>query len=304
MLQRRWTYSNSHGLTKWYGHVDYYDKYVIGQWFSLDAETGTEYWSRRFHRPTTVWDCAHDVIVASETRSDGPWTASFGIYGIDAQTGQLLWTNHGRGLWRKLLRFFDYVPGFTNEFRDVPKFIAGEYVVTSSDRILDIRTGRQCPSVAAKTPTDNDRSAPAQTLYDSKSLEIDGDTIFVQDHHDEFAILRRDQCGQDIWHFAAKDCSMHVEGNYYSYRLHDGRIFMILGDAPSYVPIKESEPLCVKPNPACYQLGVLDVTSGEFEIYPLANAKQRTECRIESIRNDRMLVSCDGSQLTEYKIAT
>jgi outer membrane protein assembly factor BamB len=243
------------------------------------------------------------MIVASETRSDGPWTAGFGIYGIDARTGKLLWTNHGRGLWGRLLRCFDCVPGYTNEFRDVPKCVVGQYVVTAAGRILDIRTGRQCPSATVTTQNDNGRSAPDQRLYDNKSLRMDGDTIRVQGSRDDFVILRRDNDGREIWRFAARDRALHVDGNYYSYRFHDGHIFIVLGDAPNYVPIKETEPLYVKPNPANYQLGILDVSSGECGLFPLVDAKQRNECRIEAIRDNRVLISCDGTQLVEYNIA-
>jgi len=42
MIEERWTYSNSDGLTKWYGNVDYYSQYIIGQWFALEVETGKE----------------------------------------------------------------------------------------------------------------------------------------------------------------------------------------------------------------------------------------------------------------------
>jgi len=303
MLEPRWTYSNPLGLSKWYGHVDYHGRYVIGQWFALDAETGTQYWTRRFFRPTTVCGCAHGVIVASETRSDGPWTVGFGVYGIDAQTGNLRWVNHGRGLWGKLLRCFDYVPGFTNEFRDVPKCLVDQYVVTERGRILDVRTGRDCPSVKFNEPNNDDRSGPPHKLYDNKSLETDGDTIKVEGHHDDFVILRRDKNGNDVWRFAAKDSSLHVDGNYYSYRFHDGRIFFILGDAPNSVPINEAKPLYVKANSANYQLGILDISSGECILHPLASAMRRNECRIEAIRDSRMLVSCDGTELAEYEIA-
>ena len=40
MLQKRWTYSNGGPLTRAYGHVDYCDRYVVGQWFALDSDTG------------------------------------------------------------------------------------------------------------------------------------------------------------------------------------------------------------------------------------------------------------------------
>ncbi|MDX1946498.1 MAG: hypothetical protein SFU86_13945 [Pirellulaceae bacterium] len=303
MITPRWTYSNSSRLSKWYGHVEYYGPYVIGQWFALNAETGAEYWSRRFFRPTTVCDCAHDVIVASETRSDGPWVFDFGIYGIHAQTGKLLWTNHGRGLWGRMLRCFDYVPGFTNEFRDAPERVVGRYVVTSAGRFLDIGTGHQCPSPVLEKPHCGDRLALNRELYDNKSLAMDGDTILVQGHHDDFVILRRDKSGREFWRFAAKERGLHVDGNFYSYRLHNGRIFIILGDAPKYVRIKASSPY-VKRSPANYYMGILNVSTGKCDLFPLAEAKLRTECRIESIRDDRVLISCDDTQLVEYSVRT
>lgn len=302
VLVPRWKYSNAHGLTQWYGHVDYYGPYVIGQWFALDAETGAEHWSSKFHRPTTVCDCAHDVIIATETRSDGPWTANFGIYGIDAPTGKLLWTNHGRGFWGKLLRGFDFIPGFTNDFRDMPKCVVDRYVITWAGRTLDIRTGQPCASPAVSQPGRDERSAPHRVLYETRSLEIDGETLPIEGAGDDFAILRRDKDGRVIWQFAAREHALHVDGNYYSYRLHNGRIFIILGDAPNYVPVKASKPWVVKRNPANYHLGVLDVSSGECTLHRLTDAAQRTECRIEAIREDRILISCDGTQLLEYAV--
>jgi len=302
MFERRWSYSNPFGLSKWYGHVDYYGQYVIGQWFVLDAETGKPYWSRRFFRPTTICGCVHDVIVASETRSDGPWTAGFGIYGIDARSGSLLWVNHGRGLWGKLLRCLDYVPGFANEFRDVPKCLVDQYVVTTHGRILDVRTGRECPSVEIHERKTGERTGPQHKLYDNKSLDIDGHTIRVEGQRDDFVIRRYERNGNEIWRFAAKDLSLHVDGNYYSYRFHEGRIFIILGDALNYVPINKAKPLIVKSNPANYQLGILDISSGECTILPLANGMRRNKCRIEAIRDSRLLLSCDGMELAEYEI--
>lgn len=303
MLEPEWTYTNPRRLTKWYGHVDYYGPYVIGQWFALDAQTGAEHWSRTFNRPTTVCGCTHDVIVASETRSDGPWTAGFGIYGISAPTGELFWTNHGRGGWGKLLRCLDFVPGFTNEFRDVPRYIVDGHVITASGRCLDVPTGQPNPAMQLTSPAETERTSPARKLYDDKALEIDGDTISVQGHRGDFMIQRRDRHGQEVWRFAAAERALHVDGNYYSYRIHGGQIFIVLGDAPNVVPIKKSAPFHVKPNPANYQLGILDVTSGDCKLYPLTDALQRTECRIETIRDDRILISCEGRQLAQYRIA-
>lgn len=302
MFQERWKYTNNGGLTKWYGHVDYYEQYVIGQWFVLNAETGVAYWSRRYCRPNNVVGCTNDVIIASEMRSDGPWTCDFGIYAIDVKTGDLRWTSHSRGLWGNFLRWLDYVPGFTNELRDAPEYVVDKYIVTRKKRVIDARDGHDDPSsgVSDVSPTKEPRQD--RVLYDNKSLEIDGEVINVEGHGNDFAIYRIDDAGREAWRFEAKACSMYVDGNFYSYRYNEGRIFLILGDAPKFVPIHPDKPMMVKSNPANYQLGVLDTTSGDLTLHELKDASNREECRIEAIRDARMLVSCDGSQLVEYEL--
>jgi hypothetical protein len=302
MLEPRWTYSNPKGLTQGYGHVDYYGPYVIGQWFSLNAETRAEHWSRRISRANSVHGCSQDVIVASETRSDGPWTADFGIYGIDARSGELLWTGHRRGIWGRIVRAFDYLPLFTNELRDRPQRMIDRYLLTSSGRVLDIQSGRDCqPDTIAIDTASAPENLPYK-LYTERSLRVEGETIHESWPEGGFSIHRSDAMGREIWRFSAKEISMHVGGNYCSYRLHKGRIFVILGDAPSLVPINPKDPMIVKPNPANYHLGILDLNTGKFECVPLANPKQRTKCRIEGIRDSRMLVSCDDTFLAEYEI--
>lgn len=303
MFQERWTYKNGSGLTKWYGHVDYYDQYVIGQWFVLNAETGVEYWSRRFFRPNTVIGCTNDVIVASEMRSDGPWTCGFGIYAIDVQTGELRWTNHGRGLWGNFVRWLDYVPGFTNEIRDSPDYIVDQYVVTRKQRVLDASDGRDCPPISGMDLSKPEQSRVDRLLYDHKSLSLNGDEIKVEGHGNDFAVCRLDSAGRESWRFNAEDSAMYVDGNYYSYRYNNGHIYIVLGDAPKYVPRNADRAMLVKPNPASYQLGVLNTVSGEIDLYQLKDATDRKECRIEAVRDARVLVSCDGTQLVEYEFA-
>ena len=62
------------------------------------------------------------IVVLSEMRSDGPWTADFGVYAIALESGDLLWTSHREGLAGTVCKAaLDHVPGFTNELRDRPK---------------------------------------------------------------------------------------------------------------------------------------------------------------------------------------
>ena len=98
------------------------------------------------------------VIVANETRSDGPWTAGFGCYGISLQNGRLLWTSHGSGLWGRFVRLLDYVPGFTNELRDTPEQVEDGKVYCRSGRVLDVTTGQ----LIEKTDPDSNCSDKAE----------------------------------------------------------------------------------------------------------------------------------------------
>jgi hypothetical protein len=296
MITARWTYTNPRGLTKWYGHVDYYGNYVIGQWFSLDADTGSEYWSRDIFRANTVFGVAHDVIVASETRSDGPWTVDFGIYGIDARTGELRWSSHGRGWWGRVLRLLDYVPGFTNELRDTPRKLTGDCIITFKGRTLDFQTGRDRSRVQAQHETNMGGDSPNLMLNLGQEVQVDGGTIKVERGEDvTFLCLKPN--GEVRWSFSAKSHMLFTS----SYRLHADRIYLILGDAPDHVPVNPTKPSVVKPNPTNYQLGILDIASGRLTLCPLVGARDRTKCRIESIEKNRLLVSCDGKELTEYE---
>jgi hypothetical protein len=302
MLDPRWTYSNGRRLTQWYGHVDYYGPCIIGQWFVLDAETGKESWARRFRRPNTVQGVARDVIVASEMRSDGPWTVDYGIYGIDAKTGALLWTNHGRGFRDTLCRGLDYVPGFTNELRDSPEHIVGKYLLTRRKRVLDIRTGQEQRSMQLEVK--EGKPGLAEEFYDNKCLPLgDGDTLGFEGMRDEFLLYRSNKDGHERWRFLARDHGSYVEPSFYSFRMTGDRIFVILGDGPAVVPVNPARPMFVKPNPVNYQLGIIDIESGECTFCPLVHAARRTDCRIEAIRDSRLLISCDGTILTEYEIS-
>lgn len=300
MLKLRWTYRNPRGLTDWYGHVDYFDQYVIGQWFVLDSDTGVEYWSHRFLRANNIVDCQNGIIVASEMRSDGPWTVDFGIYGIDVQTGKILWINHGRGILGVALYCCDFVPGFTNELRDAPEAIVDNLVVTRRGRCLDIRTGRECQPTATKAPP-FDRSSLASQLYHNKTLEVDGDTISVDGHDDNFSISRRDANSALKWCFHAKDHSAHVGGNYFTYRLHNGFVFIIVGDAPSHLPVRADKPWFVRSNSANYRLLILNISNGDIQASALELGTPCKECRIEAFRDSRVLISFDRRALAEYE---
>ncbi len=301
-LQPRWTYTNPRGLVRWYGHVDYYGPHVLGEWFALDAETGAERWTTNYWRPNSICLYEEGVIIASETRSDGPWTAGFGIYAIETLTGRLLWINHGRGFAGRLLRWLDFVPGYTNEFRDSPLAAKDRQVITSRGRILDLLTGQDLGKTDVPSQTKTAFPDLADEFYTTRSIKVGTDTLELQFPDDDWVFLRRDLTGRELWQFRVRRPHQYIGGNFYSYRLHDDRIYIVLRNAPLFVPISPAKPRYVRPNPADHQLGVLNITSGACKFYPLTNGRQRKECRLEAIRDSRILLSFDGRDLAEFEV--
>jgi hypothetical protein len=169
-----WTFDARRRLTDWYDHVELLPNHVLGQWFCAERATGRRLWERGFIRPNNVVGIADGVIVASEMRSDGPWTAGFGCYGISLETGRLLWTSHGEGGWDRFVRMLDFVPGFTNELRDAPVEETGGRCRCGSGRVLDVRTGRTVRPLSkeeacAERP---EVMTDACRLYSTPALEV------------------------------------------------------------------------------------------------------------------------------------
>ena len=296
MLKLRWTYSLPSSVSEWDGseRVSYYGKYVIGIWFSLNAETGEEYWSRRMFRPGSICDCADGVIVASDFK----YGNSEGVYGIDANTGEILWKNHADGFWGKVCQWLEYVPLLTNEFRDSPDCVVDGKVFTCKGRTLDIRTGEPTTSKykegdVLREPKD---LSPAGMLKRYGKVELDDCSIKVEGHAYDFVLSGK---GNARWQFVAREHGCCVENEYH---IHGNHIFVILGDGPDYVPVGPSEPHMARPNEVRYLMGIIDARSGDLRIHRLQNGEERSLCRIEAVRDNRMLISYGRNILEEYEI--
>lgn len=142
-ITEKWRYRSNRPLTKWYGNVGFYENRVLGQWVCLDRESGRLLWQHDFVRPNSVVGVSGSVIVATEWRFDGPSMSCFGCYGIDLETGAIIWVSHRRsGIVNTLLTLVDYLPFYVNGFRDEPVKVKGQKVVCRSGRILDMQTGK------------------------------------------------------------------------------------------------------------------------------------------------------------------
>ena len=163
-----WRFTSDRQLTQWYGHVQLLPSCAIGQWFCVDRQSGDLKWQRQHFRANSICGCDSGAIVAYEMRSDGPWTAGFGCYGLSLESGKLIWSSHGTGIVGTLSRFFDFIPGFTNGLRDSPRVVADGKVFCSSGRVLNVLSGK---TVSQISPDDVRKMKPlpsgAWRLYDS-----------------------------------------------------------------------------------------------------------------------------------------
>lgn len=125
---------------------------VIGPWFCLDRVTGEVIWHfprRKLGRPNKIVGVENGVIVATETRHDGPCIVDYGAYGISVEDGSYLWPrlqSAGKGWFARLL---DFVPDFTNEFRATAVGITSDGVLCERGELLDLRTGKQIGQMTA-----------------------------------------------------------------------------------------------------------------------------------------------------------
>jgi hypothetical protein len=308
-----WTYTARSPLTQWYGHVHLLPSKVLGQWFGLDRADGRVLWRRWFFRPDTVVGVAGEVVVASETQSDGPWTAEFGCYGISLETGELLWTAHAGGVWGPLLRLLDFVPGFTNDLRDAPVLVRGGEVVCASGRVLDAHRGRDLRRVPAHEIQGPTRQpSEAEVLYQGR---LQGGYTKVRlangrwlSHkawpgEDAGSGFRLYVLGEDEairWQFDLASTGYHVAGNYYSYRYAGPYLYLLVSEGRPQRDVP-GQPGFVPPNPAVYRLLTLDlsreVVAQDFRV----DDSPVDEGRIEDADRAGLLVSLSHRHLRYYR---
>jgi hypothetical protein len=275
-----WTCTARYTLTQWYGHVHLLPGRALGQWLCIDRSDGHALWQKRFWRPNTIRNVADGVIIASETRSDGPWTLEFGCYGISLETGQLLWTVHARGMWGRLLRLLDFVPAFTNDLRDAPAFVQGSEVVCASGRLLDVRTGRE----KGRLPIEEVKKH-VRTLSEALSLN--------------------NGCPRNTWarvrrYFDLANTGYHLGGNYYSYRYAAPFVYLMVSEERQLRDVP-GKPDCVVSNPTVYHLLTLDLDRMSIvQDFRVADGKLE-ECRIEDMDEAGLLVSVDQRQVRYYR---
>jgi hypothetical protein len=297
-------------------------------------------WDRRIRRADTIRGIQDGVIVASEMRSDGPWTLDFGCYGIDLETGTLLWVSHRDGLYGTIVRVLDYLPGFTNELRDSPHEIRAGEVVCKSGRVLDLRTGRLLRRMSRDAlPPYRERTDPAWRLYDTRPDRIifiplagkrgdrvegeskpvppvgvaDGrfvscrppagacDSAGRQPDATDIAMYGTDDSGLLTWVFRLSETGYHCQTNFFSCRLASLFVYLVVSEAEVYVPINPRKPRCVEYNPATWHVLAVDALTGKLVQDIILGHCDEQPARLEDVDEGGVLFSLDNRRLAYYE---
>ena len=289
-----WEFTARYSLTKRYGHVRLFPGRVLGQWFCLDRQTGRRIWERWYFRPNAVVGVSEGVVVAG---------GESGVYGIDLDTGRLLWTSHGAGLWGTFLRLLDFLPCFENELADTPLRVEGGECLCQSGRVVDVRTGRTLRRLARDEARRTGRAAllPDVRLGDDTRLSFvsgDGPNHRVRGKL-RLRLLRDD--GSVGWEFDIASTGRHLQSYRYAPPSEAGRpfVYFVVSDEPNTSP-HPTRRHYVLPHRTFYRLLTLDVGSGEVvQDIPLGEADR--ECRIEDVDATGLLVSADAKRLRYFE---
>ena len=253
------------------------------------------------------------MIVAGEMRSDGPWTLTFGCYGVDLDSGLLRWTNHGSGKRRGLLRMLDFVPFLTNELRDHAVGVVDGCVVTEQGRLLDVVTGEemQRPPASARAwldrrrtqpdvlsdPTEDRARAAGRELYTSGQVQmLDGARLFARHGlvsessfapppwttRDGLELACVEPGGGVRWRWAGGD---RVQTNYYGWRYLPGLLLVLQSDAPVETDGR-------------WTLLAIDPATGRVEQELPIEGPPGPQARIEDVAGDGVVITRGGMAVT------
>ena len=304
-----WRFTSDRQLTQWYGHVQLLPSCAIGQWFCVDRQSGDLKWQRQHFRANSICGFDSGVIVAYEMRSDGPWTAGFGCYGLSLESGELVWSSHGTGLIGKLSRILDFIPGFTNGLRDSPSIVADGKVFCSSGRILNVLNGELLSKISPyevrkmKPPQSDARQLYDSHIGNSESNVSIGDLVLAHPsdgkQRGKWSIVAKTK-EQDAWRFDISQTGLHIDGNYYSYRLATPYIYLVLSDESRYKP-HPTHPQTVVANPTRWHLLCLDVATGQIVQQVSLGDELLDECRIEDVDEHGLLIRRSSKELVYFR---
>ncbi|QDV56246.1 hypothetical protein Mal33_22280 [Rosistilla oblonga] len=242
-------------------------------------------------------------------RSDGPWTADFGCYGISLENGRLLWASHGSGYWGHIVRLLDFVPGFTNELRDTPRYVEDGKVFCNSGRVLDVKTGKLLRKVAPEDVRSHEKPLSIGAKFAGSGVDRHHPRVRVANdlflrHAQEaegwqrgtLEIAAETEMGDSLWRFSIKQLGRHIG----SYRLVPPFIYMLVSDEPNSKPHPTKKHYAL-PNPTRWHFVTLTIETGEvIQDFSLGDEKH-SECRIEDVDTEGLLIRRENKKLTYYR---
>ena len=248
---------------------------VLGQWWCVDRADGTVLWKRLYLRPNTVVGIAEEVIVASEMRSDGPWTLTFGCYGLSLKTGERLWTSHGEGLWGGVTRLLDGVPGLTNEIRDTAILVMGAECICESGRVLDVRTGR----LLRRLPQEEVKRLRSER----KEKEPDEEDGLVR------RTFERAATGYVLNRYASS-----------THRFAGPYLYLVVSEEPTHRPHPRESNTLVQQRTRFHLLTIERERGAVVQDLPVGD-ESFSECRIEDLDERGLALSLDGRALWYFE---
>jgi len=292
----RWRFTARDELTDWYGHVHLAEGKAIGQWFCVDVESGRRLWEHAFDGPNTICGISDGVIVATETKSGGPWTASFGAYGISVDTGKLLWPAPREvSWWRGLL---ELLPGVGPPVPGTAVHVEGSLCFCEGGKILDIHDGRIVRDSEAEVEEkqDEDNQDSSYNLYLGRPMLLDSGDVLSRGSGEEegFHLYRIAPNCERLWHLDLDRERHFILGNYYSFRYCDGFVYMVVSDQYRELTLDPA-----KPHGGRYFLWTLDVRTGSVcQKVPIPDSAGL--CRIEDVGEYHLLISTANKTLFCY----
>jgi hypothetical protein len=117
-----------------------------------------------------------------------------------------------------------------------------------------------------------------------------------------FSLFGLDDGNEVLWSFRPEEQGYQIDGNFHSYRLHGGNIYMIVSQEPQTVPVSPRDPHVVKRQPVSYQLLELDGESGRIDRSVSILDRKLRSCDIQSVGDGEVFVRCDEKELVCYSL--
>ncbi len=224
------------------------------------------------------------------------------------ESGRLLWTSHGSGIWGRIVRLLDFVPGFTNELRDTPHHVEDSEVFCNSGRVLDVKTGKLLHHMDGNEVQSFEKPLAIGSQFAASGVERHHPRVKVADNlflrHAQEAegwqrgtleIAAETETGNTLWAFSIKQLGRHIG----SYRLVPPFLYLLVSDESNSKPHPTKEHYAL-PNPTRWHFVTLSIETGEVIQDFLLGDEKHSECRIEDVDADGLLVGRANRELTYY----